>query len=41
MNLEETRDKNEEAKFFLRYLDETQNLRQSQTQTPFRYHVSA
>ncbi len=41
MNLEATRDKLEEAKFFLRYLDETQNRPQSQTQTQFRYHLSA
>jgi len=41
MNLEATRDKLEEARFFLRYLDEAQNRPQSQTQTPFRYHLSA
>jgi hypothetical protein len=41
MNPEATRDKLEEAKFFLRYLDEAQNLPQSQTQTPFRYYLSA
>ena len=41
MNLEATRDKLEEARFFLRYLDEAQNRPQSQTQTPFRYHFSA
>ena len=35
------RDKFEEAKFFLRYLDETQNQPQSDTQTLFRYHLSA
>jgi len=41
MNLEATRDRLEEARFFLRYLDEAQNRPQSQTQTPFRYHLSA
>jgi hypothetical protein len=41
MNLEATRDKLEEAKFFLLYLDEAQNQPQSQTQTPFRYYLSA
>jgi hypothetical protein len=41
MNLEATRDKLEEAKFFLRYLDETQNQPQSDTQTLFRYYLSA
>ncbi len=41
MNPEETRDKHEEAKFFLRYLDEAQNLPQPDTQTLFRYSLSA
>jgi hypothetical protein len=41
MNLEATRDKLEEARFFLRYLDETQNQPQSDTQTLFRYYLSA
>lgn len=34
-------DKLEEARFFLRYLDEAQNRPKSQTQTPFRYYLSA
>ncbi|MBK5281203.1 MAG: hypothetical protein JJE16_03835 [Nitrospiraceae bacterium] len=41
MSLEETRDKLEEAKFFLRYPDEAQNLPQPDTQTSFRYYLSA
>jgi len=41
MNLEATRDKLEEANFFLRYLDETQNQPQSDTQTLLRYYLSA
>jgi len=41
MNLEATRDKLEEARFFLRYLDEAQNRPQSQTQTLFRCYLSA
>jgi hypothetical protein len=41
MNLEATRDRLEEARFFLRYLDEAQNRPQLQTQTPFRYYLSA
>ncbi len=41
MNLAATRDKLEEGKFFLRYLDEAQNRPQSQTQTPSRSHLSA
>ena len=41
MNLEAMRDKLEEARFFLHYLDETQNQPQSDKQTLFRYYLSA